>query len=102
MVGTCRGCTGSSLQKKLVKAPKTKSSAEAANGTGLQAKSNGTDGKTSVRDQSGNAASGRLQPAILQPFLDKAADAESKHHYRMAASIYEQAGLSTQFGCLPS
>lgn len=31
-----------------------------------------------------------VQPAILQPFLEKAADAESKQHYKMAASIYEQ------------
>ena len=31
-----------------------------------------------------------LQPAILQPFLEKAADAESKQHYKMAASLYEQ------------
>ena len=43
-----------------------------------------------------------LQPAILQPFLEKASDAEGKQHYKMAASLYEQV-KNTEEGkpCLP-
>ena len=37
-----------------------------------------------------------VQPAILQPFLEKGAEAETRQHYKMAAALYEQVKLPRQ------
>ena len=58
-------------------------------------------GQNGVKSQSSqkHLPSKPLQPAILQPFLEKATDAESKQHYKMAASLYEQVDNTEKAKC---
>ena len=68
-----------------------------ATAAALKRSQNEQSGRPAISRPKSSTVPARSESALVKPFLEKGADAESKQHYRIAATIYEQVSARRTF-----
>ena len=77
--------------------PAAAPAATVATAAALKSSQNEQSGRPTIPRPKASTLPARSESALVKPFMEKGADAESKQHYRIAATIYEQVSARRSF-----